>query len=208
MTEEMIKQWTDALRSGEYKQGQNSLCRYDKFCCLGVLADLCIKAGLGEWKTSLSMGGVKEFSDIYGGSNAVSLPPSFVSHQGIQSSTGEFLYDALSEEIKAKLENYDIKSWGYSGETTTLAHLNDEGVPFELIADIIEARPEGLFKKNRMEMVLDVIDGLTATTDQLIGCRSEEMKVIWEVDELRDKIKDILENFDEDGNRITLDVRP
>ena len=35
------KKWVEALRSGEYRQGSGSLRTYDdKFCCLGVLADL------------------------------------------------------------------------------------------------------------------------------------------------------------------------
>lgn len=43
------KKWVDALRSGEYEQGQGGLrSTTDKFCCLGVLTDLCIKEGLAE----------------------------------------------------------------------------------------------------------------------------------------------------------------
>jgi hypothetical protein len=34
------KQWVEALRSGEYKQGREYLRQGDKFCCLGVLCDL------------------------------------------------------------------------------------------------------------------------------------------------------------------------
>ena len=33
------KRWVKALRSGEYEQGQFSLCKDNKFCCLGVLLD-------------------------------------------------------------------------------------------------------------------------------------------------------------------------
>lgn len=43
------KKWVDALRSGEYEQGRGGLrSTTDKFCCLGVLTDLCIKEGLTE----------------------------------------------------------------------------------------------------------------------------------------------------------------
>ena len=35
-----IKEWTTALRSGEYDQGRASLHCDDRFCCLGVLCDL------------------------------------------------------------------------------------------------------------------------------------------------------------------------
>lgn len=40
-------QWTAALRSGEYRQGQAVLRSInDRFCCLGVLCDLAEKAGV------------------------------------------------------------------------------------------------------------------------------------------------------------------
>lgn len=35
-----IKEWTKALRSGEYKQGQHFLHKDESFCCLGVAYDL------------------------------------------------------------------------------------------------------------------------------------------------------------------------
>ena len=34
------EQWLLALRSGEYKQGNNWLCKDNKYCCLGVLCEL------------------------------------------------------------------------------------------------------------------------------------------------------------------------
>lgn len=53
----VIKQWVDALRSGEYKQTTGRLHRIEKeqawgtvtpagMCCLGVLCDLAVKAGV------------------------------------------------------------------------------------------------------------------------------------------------------------------
>ena len=44
---EIKKRWVDALRSGQYKQGQNRLKSGDRFCCLGVLCDLS-RIDLGE----------------------------------------------------------------------------------------------------------------------------------------------------------------
>ena len=51
MNKEVKQQWVAALRSGEYKQGKNALRRqYEgedaEFCCLGVLCDLAVKAGV------------------------------------------------------------------------------------------------------------------------------------------------------------------
>lgn len=54
------RQWLDALRSGEYPQGNGRLCnvipKHDAndvkvvevraFCCLGVLCDIAVKAGV------------------------------------------------------------------------------------------------------------------------------------------------------------------
>lgn len=44
-----VKDWTKALRSGEYEQGKGVLRRVgvkkDTYCCLGVAADLLVKNG-------------------------------------------------------------------------------------------------------------------------------------------------------------------
>ena len=42
-----VKKWTDALRSGEYKQGQGQLREADTYCCLGVLCDV---SQVGAWE--------------------------------------------------------------------------------------------------------------------------------------------------------------
>lgn len=50
MKDDIRQQWTAALRSGEYKQGSSAL--HDEsdgvhsYCCLGVLCDLAVKAGV------------------------------------------------------------------------------------------------------------------------------------------------------------------
>lgn len=46
-----IRKWVRALRSGNYKQGQGTLCKYDRgefrYCCLGVVSDLAVAGA--EW---------------------------------------------------------------------------------------------------------------------------------------------------------------
>lgn len=43
---EVKNAWVDALRSGEYQQGKGKLRDHEnRYCCLGVLADLAIKSG-------------------------------------------------------------------------------------------------------------------------------------------------------------------
>lgn len=44
---ERIRQWLDALRSGNYKQGKGALQRNGEFCCLGVACEVAIKNELG-----------------------------------------------------------------------------------------------------------------------------------------------------------------
>lgn len=70
-----VKDWTDALRGGKYKQGKGSLRPTSKtFCCLGVLCDL---ADNSRWKRD---------SNIYGWYNSpeklsfsrILLPPSII----------------------------------------------------------------------------------------------------------------------------------
>jgi len=46
MNSEVKQKWIDALRSGEYIQGQKNLESEGKFCCLGVLCDLAVKDGV------------------------------------------------------------------------------------------------------------------------------------------------------------------
>jgi hypothetical protein len=41
--------WLQALRSGDYQQGRSYLRTGDGFCCLGVLCDLAVKAGVTSW---------------------------------------------------------------------------------------------------------------------------------------------------------------
>ena len=45
MKPEIKKQWVQALRSGEYKQGRGQLKQGATFCCLGVLCDLAVQSG-------------------------------------------------------------------------------------------------------------------------------------------------------------------
>lgn len=100
----------EALRSGDYKQGQGLLRpREDQFCCLGVACDI---SGLGEWQKSY-VGSVYVYVTATG--SGLVLPKEVM----------EWLGWATNE--------------GYIDEETSLAALNDHGDSFEAIADVIEA---------------------------------------------------------------------
>lgn len=68
MNETIKAEWLAALRSGEYKQGRGQLHAEDTFCCLGVLCDLHIKAGQGEWD-------IDDYSGLYMYMNEREFPP-------------------------------------------------------------------------------------------------------------------------------------
>ena len=51
MKADVKKLWVDALRSGDYEQGKYQLAKtgddgVTRYCCLGVLCDLAVKAGV------------------------------------------------------------------------------------------------------------------------------------------------------------------
>ena len=54
MKKTLKQRWIDALRSGDYEQGNGQLCKIDKgnayYCCLGVLAELV--EGSDAWTES------------------------------------------------------------------------------------------------------------------------------------------------------------
>jgi len=125
MNPEVKALWLDALRSGEYEQGVGILNESGRFCCLGVLCDVAVKQGL-------------EIDVAQHGDDDPSIngkPYTSYDNEGV------FLPDAVREW--ADLGTSD----GYIGHpvvvtgTVTndvLTALNDSGVPFSKIADIIE----------------------------------------------------------------------
>lgn len=115
MTPEVKAKWLEALRSGEYEQGRQFLrTRDNEFCCLGVLCDLAVKAGVIEEPTADGWGEYR-----YGdGGEQSGLPDEVSDWAGIDTQLGRF---------------------SHGGVDTALAFLNDRGTPFSEIADIIES---------------------------------------------------------------------
>lgn len=46
MKKDIKAQWVAALRSGEYQQGRGQLNFNGHYCCLGVLCEIAVKAGV------------------------------------------------------------------------------------------------------------------------------------------------------------------
>lgn len=117
--------WTEALRSGDYEQGQGQLRRDDdgdvfgptpleasQYCCLGVACEIAKKAG------------VIEFYDP----SAATLPIPVALWLGLKTGSGP-----LKEVVVAH-------SGGGIREDDSLWELNDHaGYTFEQLADIIDA---------------------------------------------------------------------
>jgi hypothetical protein len=75
MNPDIKAQWVAALRSGEYQQGRSLLRREECFCCLGVLCDLAVKAGVVSWEPPA---GVNVQEGAQGCGNAVAALPNSV----------------------------------------------------------------------------------------------------------------------------------
>lgn len=115
MKAEIKKKWLEALRSGEYKQTKGVLRRGNAYCCLGVLSDIYSKEFGVEWKAHPSDMDVFNIEDDKG------IPPMCIQ-----------LWAGLTTP------NPLVCTDKISNGRETLSSLNDRGVSFEEIADIIE----------------------------------------------------------------------
>jgi hypothetical protein len=125
MNSDLKKKWVVALRSKEYEQGRNDLCSisYDangerlniSFCCLGVLADITDI----PYRKDLERQGdtVRTYTD-----------------------NTDILRDGEDIAITFPTQHFRLKYMGGIGEDVArkLATMNDDGVPFNDIADYIE----------------------------------------------------------------------
>ena len=109
MKKNIANKWIKALRSGKYKQGTGSLkTKEGKYCCLGVLCEITKKEH-----------GFKNYLTMTNGEGSINstLPIKIVPFTGMKSTSGELKFKGRYERLSA---------------------LNDDGVSFEEIADIIQ----------------------------------------------------------------------
>lgn len=127
MNQEIKDKWIKALRSGEYKQGNQALCRIEQgekyYCCLGVLTDLF----------------VKEFPDVF------SIVPK-IDH-GVQICYYESIDEYGNRHMESSYLPNKVKDWAGLehinpsvpiGPGESLSQVNDSGASFEDIAAAIE----------------------------------------------------------------------
>jgi hypothetical protein len=128
---EIKKQWVEALRSGNYVQGKHRLHQDiegdQEFCCLGVLCDLAVQAGV---KVERSKGQDADEDDVYYYDNQMDLlPDSVMQWADMDTRGGDFVMEDPDEEGPHGLPRY-LES--------TLAEENDRGRTFEDLAALIE----------------------------------------------------------------------
>ncbi len=124
--------WLAALRSGEFTQGRNYLAMGATYCCLGVLCELAARAGVVDKRLHSGYEDEQHAPRLYG-SNLSELPSPVM------------LWADLDGDPLVIVDALPVKSLGVaipnellSEEKVTLAALNDAGVLFREIADIIE----------------------------------------------------------------------
>ena len=122
--EKVRRMWVRALRSGKYQKGTMKLRGADNtFCCLGVLCDLAVKQGVIPEPT------LSKREGKYSYAHSTNFLPSVVKDwAGLKTTRGNM-----------------SANFG-----TSLANVNDyKYTEFGPIADLIESKPEGLFKEDK-----------------------------------------------------------
>lgn len=139
MNEENIAKLIAALRSNEYDQATQALRSDDQFCCLGVACDI---SGLGTWKKAEGAVlkdrqyryVVRDENGEIDSAHAV-MPDAVARWLGIDT-TGELV---LPVEITNNGIHWDTEEWNYpTSPDISLTELNDSGMTFSQIADILE----------------------------------------------------------------------
>lgn len=117
------QKWVKALRSGKYKQTKEFLHDQNGFCCLGVACEVynqeMKRLHKKQLETKLNNNTYETVS--YNNYDTI-LPPKVRAWLNLSSKTGTYNDGDLSE-------------------------MNDRGLTFKQIANVIERQPEGLFNK-------------------------------------------------------------
>jgi hypothetical protein len=137
MNAEYKTKWLEALRSGHYTQGTSYLRTKEGHCCLGVLCDLMKNEMNGHWdhfgafvmnnpveiENTKLPGTISDIVDLH----ESGLHPSLTYGQLFA------VNPAVADRVRAKWNGVKIE-----GTLVNLTILNDSGLTFHEIADIIE----------------------------------------------------------------------
>jgi hypothetical protein len=127
MKKEVMEKWVKALRSGEYNQTKNFLCTDAGYCCLGVLTDLYIQETIEQAPLF-----AKNWEEAY---------------KDNEDEQTVFVFDNENETLPQEVLNWaGMKDHcgTYNSRDKCLTVLNDTGMSFEKIADVIEQNCENL----------------------------------------------------------------
>lgn len=130
MKPEIHTAWIADLRSGKHEQTTEALCDRMGFCCLGRLTELYLAANPGKMQFD---DGNYSWTSVDGrdGSERGSTPRPVMAWAGLRS--------ALGNISCADIPNGPSGPDGAGdGEVDSLANLNDAGLSFPQIADVIE----------------------------------------------------------------------
>jgi hypothetical protein len=139
-----IKEWTDALRSGEFEQGRSLLVTEDgKYCCLGVKCELEARKGnlifdknMHRYVDSIDRDYVYEY--VLPTEIARRLFNVTMADAPRRIEAGVFEWGNLTKALQEQVEEYYNPRDSSDFPMVTLATLNDVNCPFDLIADVIE----------------------------------------------------------------------
>ena len=139
--------WVKALRSRKYEQGVAGLNSDDKrYCCLGVLCEVAMQNGLSLTKDDDTDSEWVEYDG-----DAEQLPQSVADWVGLDSKIGSMhhqtSWDTIRKDLWGCVDDDGIEILHYMDDKTPgcLATMNDAHIPFDVIAEGIEAKPKGLF---------------------------------------------------------------
>lgn len=134
MNPQVKEKWLNALRSGEYEQATGKLKTPQGFCCLGVLTDLYVKEKNQDWILRSSDPEDIVDEDYYTFEQTDDfLPHSVMKWAGLDSNCPEVMIE--NEDYN---EEYDDGECEYIPQK--LSDLNDDGMTFDKIADLIESQ--------------------------------------------------------------------
>lgn len=140
MNLEIASLWTAALRSGKYEQTTQKLCTGEGFCCLGVLSELYLAtpgANLARHDITNLRGDLLYAQYIFDDEDGnritkdSALPRPAREWAGLEGDLGD-LCDTVFYAGAIDWEQVT------SDESESLADLNDSGLTFAQIADVID----------------------------------------------------------------------
>lgn len=151
---EFKKQWVEALRSGKYPQGIGRLKSSLGYCCLGVAEEIMFPLTGNRWDTPKGMG-VMDFDakfinaqvfDVVSSTKFLTIETSMAAATAtLCGFTGLEPLGVIDSDMWTEVYQFINQRFKETGVLFSLANskgslssYNDSGVPFSIIADVVE----------------------------------------------------------------------